>query len=226
MQPRKWTNSDFNSWIARCGLSATRAAEVLGVHEATVHRLKSGQTVMIKNSIADKAIEFEAKSKATVGEDAAVLDSSAMLDGWADVCEQAPLVFITGLSSAIARGWTSANSNGYLTVSQPIRIASPEVPDHDLKVWPTEDFWGIEVRADTNGRAYRVASIERTIVDMLVHESDLGEQAIEEAFLGAFALSEQRPDASLIYQRARQTGVEYMESRLSHYIQPYLQQAA
>ena len=221
MRARKWTNDDFRGFIARAGLSATQASEILGVHGATVHRMKSGY-VLIKDAVADKATAWLETSRTTRGMDADILDSSATLSGWADLCEQLPLAHVTALTSAIGRGWTSELQNHWRWVGQPVRIKTPEVPGLHLELCPSEDLtWGIESRTDQDGRPYRVASIERTIVELVLNECRLGETSIMEALTGAFSLSEQAPDIRLVYAKVRELSPN-ADDLLHHYLSRYL----
>lgn len=221
MPRRIWDNDRFRAWMTACGLSARMAAAILGVGERTIKRMLADD-VGIKDIIAAKAEEFVGKSRTTSGRDAELLDSYADQADFAAICAAFPHAHITGLSSAIARGWTSANSNFHRVLSQPIRMYQPA--DHEgfqLEWWPAADLpWEVECRLDTAGRPYRVASAERTLLEIADHEAVVGEADIVESFAGAFSFSERRPDVLKIRQQAKRRGPEAAE-RVYHYIRQY-----
>ncbi|RVL94726.1 hypothetical protein [Sinorhizobium meliloti] len=115
---------------------------------------------------------------------------------------------MTGMQSAIARGWTSANSNNFRQLAQPERMQQPpKWQGYDLEWIPGVDLpWGVEVREDTDGRPYRVASAERTLLELAVNERLFGIDDVEECYRGAFDLSAVRPDMLLLRRKAKQRG--------------------
>lgn len=203
------------------GLSAPMAAAVLGVGERTIKRMVA-ENVGIKDIIAGRAEEFLGKSRTTSGRDAALMDSYADQADFAGVCAAFPHAHITGLSSAIARGWTSANSNFHRQLAQPVRMYQPAAWEgFELEWWPAADLpWGVECRLDAEGRPYRVASAERTLLELADHEGVLGEVEVEEAYAGAFNFSERRPDAVAVRMQAKLRGGPTPE-RVYHYIKQY-----
>ncbi|MEF3134597.1 hypothetical protein OS035_24380 [Rhizobium sp. 268] len=221
MPRRIWDNDRFRAWMTACGLSAPMAADILQVGERTVKRMLADD-VGIKDIIAAKAEEFLGNSRTTSGRDAELLDSYADQADFAQLCAAFPHAHLTGMSSAIARGWTSANSNFHRHVSQPVRMPQPaEWVGFQLEWWSANDLpWGVECRLDTDGRPYRVASAERTLLELADHEGPLGEADVKEAYAGAFARSEQRPDVLMVRQRAKLRGGPTPE-RVYHYIKPY-----
>lgn len=204
-----------------CGLSAPMAADILQVTERTVKRMLADD-VGIKDVIAARAQEFLGKSRTTSGRDAELIDSYAEQAGFAAICEAFPLAHISALSSAIARGWTTANSNGIRQLTRPVRMPSPgEWNGFRLEWFPADDLpWGVECRVETAGRPYRIASAERTLLELADGEFYLGEQDVMECYEGAFALSERRPDVLMIRQQARTRGPEAAE-RIYHYIKKW-----
>lgn len=204
--------------MASCGLSAPMAANILGVGERTVKRMLADD-VGIKDIIAARAEEFIGNSRTTSGRDAELLDSYADQADFAAICAAFPHAHLTGLSSAIARGWTSANSNMHRQLSQPIRMYQPaEWEGFELEWWPAADLpWGVECRLDAEGRPYRVASAERTLLELADHEGVLGEAEVVEAYAGAFSFSERRPDVLMVRQQATKRGPETVE-RVLHYV--------
>lgn len=221
MPRRVWDNDRFRAWMRATGLSASMAADVLQVGERTVKRMVA-DNVGIKDVIAARAEEFLGKSRTTSGRDADLLDSYADQADFAQLCGAFPHAHVTGLSSAIARGWTSANSNFVRQLSQPVRMYQPgEWEGFQLEWWPAGDLpWEVECRLDTTGRPYRVASAERTLLELADHEGVLGEADVEEAYAGAFARSERRPDVLMVRQRAKLRGGPTPE-RVYHYIKQY-----
>lgn len=203
------------------GLSAPMTADILGVGERTVKRMVADD-VGIKDVIAGRAEEFLGQSRTTSGRDAEMLDSYADQADFAQLCSAFPHAHVTGLSSAIARGWTSANSNFHRVLSQPVRMYQPAAWEgFELEWWPAGDLpWGVECRLDSEGRPYRVASAERTLLELADHEGVLGEADVEEAYAGAFSLSERRPDAVAVRMQAKLRGGPTPE-RVYHYIKQY-----
>ena len=203
------------------GLSAPMAAHVLRVTERTVKRMSSDD-VGVKDIIAARAQEFLGTSRTTSGQDAELIDSYADQADFAPLCEAFPNAHVTGLSSAIARGWTSANSNLHRQLAQPVRMYQPaEWEAFALEWWPAADLpWGVECREDAEGKPYRIASAERTLLELADHEAVLGEADVLEAYAGAFALSERRPDVLAVRQQAAKRGPETAE-RVLHYIKRY-----
>jgi len=197
------------------------AADILQVGERTVKRMLADD-VGIKDTIAARAEEFLGKSRTTSGRDAELLDSYADQADFAAICAAFPYAHITGLSSAIARGWTSANSNFHRQLAQPIRMYQPAAWEgFELEWWPAGDLpWEVECRVDTGGRPYRVASAERTLLELADHEGVLGEADVEEAYAGAFSFSERRPDVLIVRQQAKVRGPETVD-RVYHYLKPY-----
>jgi len=207
MAKRIWATEDFQRWLSASGLSAPQLAAVLDVSERTAKRLRSGE-VGVKDKMAARAQEWLGQSRTTTGRDAELLDSYAAQADWADLCAAFPNAHITAMQSAIARGWTSANSHGFRQLSQPERMPQPvKWGDYDLEWIPGVDLpWGVEVREDADGRPYRVASAERTLLELAVNESLFGIDDVEECFKGAFDLSANGPDMILLRKKARERG--------------------
>lgn len=207
MAKRVWSTDDFLRWLSASGLSAPQLAAVLDVSERTAKRLKAGE-VGVKDRMTARAQEWLGNSRTTFGRDAELLDSYAAQADWADLCAAHPNAHVTGMQSAIARGWTSDNSHGFRQLAQPERMPQPaKWGDYDLEWISGVDLpWGVEVREDTDGRPYRVASAERTLLELAVHESMFGIDDVEECFKGAFDLSANRPDMLLLRRKARERG--------------------
>jgi hypothetical protein len=207
--------------MTACGLSAPMSAVVLGVGERTVKRMLADD-VGVKDIIAAKAEEFLGRSRTTSGRDAELLDSYADQADFAQLCSAFPYAHLTGMSSAIARGWISANSNMIRCLAQPVRMPQPATWEgFALEWWPADDLpWGVECRLDSEGRPYRVASAERTLLELADHEGPLGEADVVEAYAGAFSFSEQRPDVLKVRQQAKLRGGPTPE-RVYHYIKQY-----
>ncbi|WP_112961629.1 hypothetical protein [Agrobacterium sp. lyk4-40-TYG-31] len=207
MARRVWTTEQFQKWLSASGLSAPQLAVVLDVSERTAKRLRSGE-VGVKDYMTARAQEWLGNSRTTVGRDAELLDAYAGQADWADLCAAFPNAHITGMQSAIARGWTSANSHGFRQLSQPERMPQPKTwGGYDLEWIPGVDLrWGVEVREDTDGRPYRVASAERTLLELAVNESIFGMDDVEEAFKGAFDLSAKHPDMILLRRKVKERG--------------------
>jgi hypothetical protein len=207
MPRRLWTTDDFRTWASASGLSAPQLAVVLDVSERTAKRLRVGE-VGVKDWMAERAQAWLQQSRTTTGRDADLLDSYAAHADWSALCAAFPNAHLTGVQSAIARGWTSANSHGFRQVSQPERMRMPaKWGDYDLEWLPGVDLlWGVEVRQDTDGRPYRVASAERTLLELVMNEAMFGEPDVGEAYSGAFSLAELAPDRGLLLSKARQRG--------------------
>jgi hypothetical protein len=152
-----------------------------------------------------------------------LIDSYAAQIDLADLCEEFPLAVVTGFTSATMRGWTSANMGSFRQLRQPNRSPRPEKWDGLILDWyptdPLELTSDVECRLDENGRPYRIASIERTLVDLVVAESGLTVDDIEESFAGAFASGGQTPDIGLVRTLAMKAGM--LES-LRSYLAPYI----
>ncbi|MBB4064031.1 hypothetical protein [Gellertiella hungarica] len=204
MVKRVWNNADFHRWLSASGLSAPQAAAVLGISERTVKRIRT-EEVGVKDGIAERAQAWIRSTRVTGGEDALNLDSYAAQADFAAICEAFPLAHITCMSSAIARGWTSANSNGFRQLAQPTRLQKPKKWENfDLEWFETDGLpWGVECRIDADGRPYRIASPERTLIELAVHSLHAGYgDDVSEAFQGAVDLSETPPDMTVVRQRA------------------------
>ncbi len=207
MAKRVWTTEDFQKWASASGLSSPQLAAVLDVSERTAKRVRSGE-VGVKDAMTARAQEWLGQSRTTHGRDAELLDSYAEQAGWADLCQAFGNAHLTGMQSAIARGWTSANSHNFRQLSQPERMPQPaRWGDYDLEWIAGIDLpWGVEVREDSDGRPYRVASAERTLLELAVNESLFGIDDVEECYRGAFADADTRPDVRLLRQKARDRG--------------------
>ena len=90
----------------------------------------------------------------------------------------------------------------------------PGVADHAAHriVHPAARTWIYHVTAGF--------SAERTLLELADHEGVLGEADVEEAYAGAFARSERRPDVLMVRQRAKLRGGPTPE-RVYHYIKQY-----
>ncbi|CUW87531.1 hypothetical protein [Agrobacterium genomosp. 2] len=221
MAKRVWTTEQFQAWLSAAGLSSPQLAAVLDVSERTAKRLRSGE-VGVKDAMTARAQEWLGQSRTTTGRDAELLDSYAAQADWADLCQAFPNAHVTGMQSAIARGWTSANSHGFRQLSQPERMPQPaRWGDYDLEWIAGVDLpWGVEVREDTDGRPYRVASAERTLLELAVHEAWVGEDDVGECYRGAFHLAEKAPDRGLLIRKAMQRGAQ-VEDIVQMYIRNY-----
>lgn len=222
MAKRIWTTDDFQRWLSASGLSAPQLAVVLDVSERTAKRLRSGE-VGVKNAMTARAQEWLGQSRTTTGRDAELLDSYATQADWADLCAAFPNAHLTTMQSAIARGWTSANSHNFRQLSQPERMQQPaRWGDYDLEWLPGVDLpWGVEVREDTDGRPYRVASVERTLLELAVNESMFGIDDVEECYRGAFADADTRPDVLLLRKKARERG-EKAADQVYYYLRHFI----
>ncbi len=219
---RRWQTKDFNEWMAWSGVSSPQAAVVLDVSERTVKRMRSGE-VGVKDDIFMKAMKFATASSATTGDkDALLVGSYADQADWAALCSTFPLAHVTGMSSAIARGWTSANSNNFRQLSQPERMPQPDkFENYDLEWFPAWDLpWGVEMRLDSEGRPFRVASPERTLLELAVHEAHVGEDDVGECYRGAFHLSDRAPDRGLLLRKAKERGA-HVEDVVGMFLRNY-----
>ncbi len=213
VQKKLWTEVEFGDWMSRCGLSAKQAAEILGVSELTVIRNRHGQTA-VKDAVALKAIAYAEASRTTVGSDAELLDSMAAQSEVAVLLAEFEHAVITGMTSAILRGWTSANLWFSRQLRQPERRPAPKKWNGLKLEWlPTDTLdlvAEVECRIDQDGRPYRIASIERTLVDLALCQAtgDIVEDDFSEAWAGAFAHGGQVPDATRIRELAVRHGVD------------------
>lgn len=206
MVKRVWSNADFTRWLSAAGLSAPQAAAVLGISERSVKRIRT-EDVGVKDGIAERAQAWIQSTRVTTGTDALNLDSVAATMGFADVCAALPLAHITCLTSAIARGWTAANSNGIRQVAQPDRMRQPEnFEDYRIEWYSTVDLpWGVECRIDADGRPYRIASPERTLIEISVHsEYAANPDEVSEVYQCAVDLSETPPDIDFVRRKLRE----------------------
>lgn len=205
---RRWQTKDFVQWMAWSGLSAPQAAVVLDVSERTVKRMRSGE-VGVKDEIFTAAMKYASESAASTSDkDAMLVGSYADRADWAALCEAFPLAHVTGMQSAIARGWTSANSHGFRQLSQPERMPQPpKWGDYDIAWFPAWNLpWGVEMRLDSAARTFRVASPERTLLELVVNEAHFGEDNVAEVYHGAFHLSARAPDRGLLLMKAKERG--------------------
>lgn len=218
MPKKLWTNDQFRVWLAATGLPAPHAANILGVSERTVKRLRNDDSIRIKDAITERAKDYLAASRTTTGTDAEQIDSWASQADLADLCIALPYAHVTATTSAIARGWTSANSAKMRHVAQPIRMPQPDtIGGFRLEWYATTDLpWGVECRVDADGQPYRIASVERTLLDLADHESLIGIDDVIEAFKGAFHSAVHKPDRGLLARKATQRGAETFE-RIQYY---------
>lgn len=216
MARRVWTTDDFQRWLCASGLSSPQLAAVLDVSERTAKRLRTGE-VGVKDRLTARAQSWLGQSRTTVGRDANLLDSYAAQADWADLCQAFPNAHVTAMQSAIARGWTSANSHVFRQLAQPERMPQPaEWGDYDIEWIRGVDLpWGVEVREDTDGRPYRVASAERTLLELAANESLFGEDDVGECYRGAFSLSESAPSRATLLTKAKERGLDDL---VGHYL--------
>lgn len=207
MAQRVWTTEDFQRWLSASGLSSPQAAAVLDVSERTVKRVRTGE-VGVKDAMTARAQGFLGRSRTTTGRDAELLDSYAAKAEWSALSAAFPNAHLTCLSSAIGRGWTSANSHGFCQLTQPERMPQPTSWGDFTLIWfPGHDLpWGVECRLGADETPYRVASAERTLLELADNEGAFGEDDVGEAYQGAFALSESAPDVALLRRKARERG--------------------
>lgn len=212
MQKKLWTEVEFGDWMSRCGLSVKQASEILGVSELTVIRNRHGRTA-VKDAVARKAMAYAEASRTTVGSDAELLDSMAAQSEVSALLAEFEHAVITGMTSAILRGWTSANLWFFRQLRQPERRPAPkEWNDLRLEWHPTDPLdlvTEVECRVDQDGRPYRIASIERTLVDLAVFRAagEIVEDDFNEAWAGAFAHGGQVPDVARMRELAVRHGV-------------------
>ncbi|MBY5462052.1 hypothetical protein [Rhizobium leguminosarum] len=216
MAKQVWTTEDFRTWLSASGLSSPQLAVVLQVSERTAKRLRVGE-VGVKDQMTARAQEWLGRSRTTTGRDAELIDSYAAQADWADLCAAYPNAHLAGMQSAIARGWTSANSHGFRQLAQPERMPQPpKWGDYDLEWIVGLDLpWGVEVRKDVDGRAYRVASAERTLLDLAANEALFGEDDVGECYHGAFSLSESAPSRATLLLHAKSRGLDDL---VGHYL--------
>jgi hypothetical protein len=208
-----WNSADFRSWTAATGLPADQAAVILGISERTIKRLRNDEDISIKDSIALAAQSYIEASRTTKGSDAEQVDSWASQAGLADLCAALPYAHVTGHTAAIARGWTSANSAKLRQVAQPNRMPKPTTfNEFRLEWYETTDLpWGVECRVDADGRPYRIASIERTLLELGEHVGFAAQMDdCMEAYRGAFA-AETPPDMAVLAVKARKRGEQAFE---------------
>lgn len=113
--------------------------------------MRSGE-VGVKDEIFMAAMKYASDSAASTSDkDAMLVGSYADRTDWAALCEAFPLAHVTGMQSAIARGWTSAKSHGLGQLSQPERMPQPpKWGDYDIDWFPAWNLpWGVEMRLDS-----------------------------------------------------------------------------
>ncbi|NTF17910.1 hypothetical protein G6L37_05805 [Agrobacterium rubi] len=212
MQKKLWSEVDFSDWMSECGLSSKQAAVILGVSEITVIRNRNGQTA-VKDVIARKAMAYRTASVTTLGADGDLLDAMAAQADVADLVAEFEHASITGRTSAILRGWTSENIWFHRQLRQPERRPVPKEWNGLSLEWypanPLDLVSDIECRNDREGRAYRIASIERTLVDLAVMlaSGDIVDDEFNECWSGAFASGGQVPDIHHVRALADRFGV-------------------
>ncbi len=212
MRKKLWTEVEFKDWMSRCGLSAKQASAILGVSDMTVIRNRHGQTA-VKDETARRAMDYVESSRKTIGGDAELLDAMATQAEIASLLSEFEHAVVTGRTSAILRGWTSENLWSHRTLRQPERRPTPrEWAGLTLEWYPTNPLdliTDVECRVDQGGRPYRIASIERTLVDLAASMAagDLVEDDFREAWAGAFAHGGQAPDTDRIRELAHRYGV-------------------
>lgn len=190
-----WNETEFAAWRLSTGLSAEQISGLLSVSDRTVQRMTDGSAI-VSDKVTLAARKFTRVSRTTDGDDGDTMDSVAEQCGWADVCAKHRHLYVTGMSAAIARGWTSAKMGRRFFVSQPPRMVRPEVEGKTKLVWlPHSDMlYSVECRDDSAGRPYRIACAELTLLDVLDNEGDHTVDELLEAMNGARHLAKQRVD--------------------------------
>jgi hypothetical protein len=212
VRKKLWTEVEFKNWMSHCGLSVKQASAILGVSDMTVIRNRHGQTA-VKDEVARKAIAYAEASKTTIGSDAELLDSMAAQAEISVLLGEFENAIVTGMTSAILRGWTSANLWFHRQLRQPQRRPAPKVWNGLKLEWyptaPLDLIADIECRFDQEGRPYRIASIERTLVDLAVFlaAGDIVDDDFRECWAGAFARGGQLPDIVRIRELGTRSGV-------------------
>lgn len=212
MPRRLWTEIEFSDWMACCGLSSKQAAHVLGVSDITVIRIRNGHSY-VKDALALKAKAHRARSFSTDGSDGELLDSTAATSEIAGLTSHFGNAVVTGITSAILRGWTSANLAQFRQLRQPERMPAPSEWNGLSLEWlptpPIDLVHEVEYRIDQNLGSYRIASIERTLVDLVVlrERGSLNKDDVMEAWTGAFRLADQEPEIPRISDLAARFGV-------------------
>lgn len=186
--PRHVVN--FTEWMTLCGLSASTAGDVLGLSRATIKRLRAGG--LIKPVILKAMQAYEEQSRTTTGRPGRTLDEEAAQSEFHLVTSEIEQCYVTGLTSAIARGWTTAGHNGFTWIGMaPYRHNPKEVAGQEIiKINSYGLPWGIEVRTDADGNAYRIASPERTLLDLTLGADEAGDFNVDEAWRGAASEAE------------------------------------
>lgn len=173
----EWTSADFDAWIRRMGMSNGSAALALGLSRRSVVRVRGGQQTVTRTlRLLCESIEASRRSNTP-----SPADGYATMADWADLCAERTPSYIGGLSSAIARGWTSGRSvRTWLTI--PARTSAGEA-EADLLILRSEDTCaGVEVRDDEEGRTYRLAGGALTLVELAENDVAAGKDLVEEAF--------------------------------------------
>lgn len=221
MWRRTWNPEDLKAWATRCGLSLPMVADILGLTKSTAHRILAGR-VGVKDRYAELATAFETASRTTTGRSGDSLDGFADDEDFAALCDALPHAHVATLTSAIARGWTSAMTNGWRHMCQPIRLPSPDKVERlDIEWTTSTDLpWGVECRLDASLRPYRIASAERTILDLIAEIDTLGEDVVIECIEGAFKLADQTPDVAVLREQARLRGGD-LSDLLNAYTREY-----
>ncbi len=218
-----WSTHAFAHWLSISGLSMENAAKVFGKSERSIQRLKAGH-VGISKAVVTTLKQFDDQSRQHTSDvDGELMDSYAVMAELPEICMDFPYAYVTCLSSAIGRGWTSANSNSFLQLGQPERMPRPSRwrAVVELEFVPAVDLpWGVEMRDALDGApiSYRVASPERTLLELAQNEPLFGEDAIGECFHGAFHLSHQAPDRELLLMKAREWGGDNLFDLVGHYL--------
>lgn len=198
---------EFTAWMTRCGLSSSTAGAVLGLSRATIKRLRADGNV---KTVVAKAMEaYEARSQTTIGRPGRTLDEDAAQWEFHLVTSGIDQCYVTGMTSAIARGWSTGSYNSRRWIGMaPYRYNPTEVAGQEIVKVNTYGLpWGIEVRTDADGNTYRIASPERTLLDLTIAEAEAGEYEVDEAWQGAAseAKTHGRPiDVAWILERVLQ----------------------
>jgi hypothetical protein len=105
------------------------------------------------------------------------------------ITDEVEQCYVTGLTSAIARGWCTAGHNGFTWIGLPpfgpvpTQVAEQEIVRINIHGLP----WGVEIRTDADGHPYRMASPKRTLLVICANVEEASEFFLDELWRGAIS---------------------------------------
>lgn len=157
----------FKNWMSDTGLSNNQATQALGVSLSTIKRMKRG-VLPISSQIKTSMYLYDKLSMASINKH---LHAEAVRQKFDYICTESKYGYISGVTSAIARGWLDESYNDIIYLGLPINTGAPEkIMGKTIKrIYSINLPHGIHHRIpEKSCFPYRIASIDRTVMDCCI----------------------------------------------------------